>query len=105
MLLQPENLNTAWMLALSCLRVGKSDEAEATLRRLLRAEPDYLWGRLVRAALFTQQGKIEDALIDLNVAAEQGYDTYLLLNEPLFEPLWSDPRFDDILRGIVPDKD
>jgi Tfp pilus assembly protein PilF len=87
------------MLALSQLRLGKYQEADAELDGLLKAVPNHLWGRLVRAALNAQRGDLDAAFADLEVAAVQGYDARLLLNEPLFEPLWTDPRFTATLRG------
>lgn len=91
--LQPENQSACWMLALCCLRLERTDEAERELHKLLDDDPDYLWGRLVRAAFHTQQADYEDALQDLAVAVAQGYDVRLLLNEPLFKPLWKESRF------------
>lgn len=97
---QPDNQSTMWMLALSELRLGNSAEALTVLEGLLADDADHLWGRLVRAALFAQQGRMDMAYKDLCVAARQGYDTRLLLNEPLFEPLWTNPQFEEMLHGV-----
>lgn len=97
--LQPDNSGGLWMLGLACLRTGAQSEAFAALQLLHAEEPDHLWGRLVRAAYYAQHGDYPAAFADLAVAATQGYDAHLLLSEPLFEPLWADPQFDEILRG------
>ncbi len=99
--LTPDNDSAAWMLALCYLRLGQTAEAEQELQRLMVGYPDHLWGRLVQAALHAQRGEIDDAFTNLRIATEQGYDTRLLLHEPLFEPLWADPRFDGMLRGAT----
>lgn len=99
LLLQPDNQSAKWMLGLSCLRLGRVDEADQVAHDLIGTDPDHLWGRLVRAAMYANQGNLDAAFADLQVAAMQGYDTRLLLSEPLFEALWSDPRFDECLRG------
>ena len=91
--LQPENQSASWMLALCCLRLTRTEEAERELGKLLADDPDYLWGRLVRAAFHAQKSSVEDALQDLAVVVAQGYDVRLLLNEPLFKPLWKESRF------------
>jgi tetratricopeptide (TPR) repeat protein len=96
--LQPDNENIQWMLALSLLRLNRYDECAEQLRLLLAQAPTHIWGRLVRAALSAQQGEIDAAFADLDIAARQGYDPHLLINEPLFEPLWLDPRFADVVR-------
>lgn len=97
--LQPGMPSALWMLALACLRLKKYDEASGIIAKLLETIPDHLWGHLVRAALHAQQQNFDAAFADLHIAAEEGYDTRLLLNEPLFEPLWTDPRFDVFLKG------
>lgn len=91
--LQPENDVIQWMLALCFLRLGQYAEADSQLVRVLSREPNHLQGRLVRAALHAQRGEIDDAFADLKVVTGQGYDPRLLRAEPLFKPLWSDPRF------------
>ena len=91
--LHPDNDAAMWMLALCQLRTGQSAEGSLLIQQLLSRDPDHLWGRLLRAAWYVQQGELELALTDLQYAASQGYETQLLLNEPLFEPLWSDTRF------------
>ncbi len=96
--LQPENENVRWMLALSLLRLQRFTESAEQLRLLLTQTPSHIWGRLVRAALSAQQGNVDAAFADLEIAARQGYDPHLLINEPLFEPLWLDPRFADVVR-------
>jgi tetratricopeptide (TPR) repeat protein len=93
LLLQPANDTIQWLLALAYLRLGQPHEAAHQLQNLLQAEPTHVWGLLVRAALNAQNGNIDAAFDDLEIAAKQGCDTRLLLREPLFEPLWSDPRF------------
>ncbi|HEY3376409.1 MAG TPA: tetratricopeptide repeat protein [Armatimonadota bacterium] len=95
--LQPDNQSAPWMLGLCYLRLGQIDEAASILHTLLGGEPDHLWGRLVRAAFSAQHGDLDTAFDDLSVATVQGYDTRLLLNEPLFEPLWADTRFASML--------
>lgn len=95
--LQPDNLNALWMLCLSNLRIGRLEEARTDLSRLQEVDPDYLWGQLVHAAYYVQLGNFDAAFDQLAMAALQGYDTHLLLSEPLFEPLWTDPRFDKFL--------
>lgn len=97
--IQPEMQSALWMLALSCVRLEKYQEAIQALDSLFAVDPDHLWGRLVRAALFAQQHDLDAAFADLRVAAREGYETRLLLNESLFEPLWSDSRFDVFLQG------
>ena len=96
--LQPENQSALWMLGLASLRLDKRQDAVDMLAQLLADAPDYLWGRLVRAALHVQSSEHDEALEDLAVAVEQGYDLRLLLNEPLFAPLWNDPRFTTMFR-------
>jgi len=96
--LQPDNDNGMWMLALACLRLERYSEAEEQVQALLAQAPRHMWGRLVRAALNAQSGKMDDAFVDLDVASQQGYDPRLLINEPLFEPIWQDLRFADAVR-------
>lgn len=97
--LYPSNEHTLWMLALSLLRLGKTQDAEPLLTQLLSLAPDHLWGRLTRAAFHAQTGGMEDAFVDLAVVSAQGYDISLLVNEPLFTPIWPDPRFSRLVRG------
>jgi len=91
--LHPENDAAMWMLALCYLRTGQSADGSRLIQQLLNGDPNHLWGHLLRAAWYVQQGQLNEALDDLAYAGSQGYDLRLLLNEPLFEPLWSDPRF------------
>ncbi len=100
--LQPKNQSASWMLALCLLRMERTEEAANELQKLLADDPDYLWGRLVRAAFHAQRKAIEDALQDLAVAVAQGYDVRLLQNEPLFKPLWKESRFKTLVAGKTP---
>ncbi|MHB9023575.1 MAG: tetratricopeptide repeat protein [Armatimonadota bacterium] len=96
--LQPHNDGAAWMLALCSLRLGQAEEAETLIAPLLTEDPQHLWGRLVNAAILTQRGDLQAAVADLEIAVSQKYNPRLLLNEPLFSPLWGDPRFSSLLR-------
>ena len=93
--LQPENDTLMWLLALCHMRLGQSDEAVCEIRRLLSRFPDHPWGRVLRATWHAQRGDTDAAFADLRIATSQGYDVRLLQDEPLFKPLWSDPRFQD----------
>ncbi|HEY3418161.1 MAG TPA: tetratricopeptide repeat protein [Armatimonadota bacterium] len=96
--LQPDNDGAAWMLALCHLRMGQAIDAETLINPLLAEDPQHLWGRLVNAAILTQRGDLQAAVADLEIAVSQKYNPRLLLNEPLFSPLWGDPRFSSLLR-------
>jgi len=101
--LQPENDTLMWLLALCHMRLGQSDDAVREIRGLLARYPDHPWGRVLRATWHAQHGDMDAAFADLRIATAQGYDVRLLQDEPLFKPLWSDPRFQDALlapRGL-----
>ena len=91
--LSPGNEHIVWLLSLCLLRLGRNDEAERHLTHLLQEFPNHLWGHLVRAALSAQRGQLDEAFADLAIVTKQRYDLRLLVNEPLFAPLWPDPRF------------
>jgi len=91
--LQPENDTLMWLLALCHMRLGQPDEAVSEIRSLLSRYPDHPWGRVLRATWHAQRGDMDAAFADLRIATSQGYDIRLLFDEPLFKPLWSDPRF------------
>ena len=91
--LRPDNDAVMWMLALCFLRTGQFLEGSRLIQQLLSSDPSHLWGHLLRAAWHVQRGELDAALHDLSYAASQGYDTRLLLNEPLFESLWANPKF------------
>lgn len=95
--LQPENDTLMWLLALCYMRLGQSEDALREIRGLLSRYPDHPWGRVLRATWHAQRGDMDAAFADLRIATSQGYDVRLLLDEPLFKPLWSDPRFQDAL--------
>ncbi|MHB9130178.1 MAG: tetratricopeptide repeat protein [Armatimonadota bacterium] len=95
--LQPDNDAAMWMLALCYLRLNRHEDADAVVTELLTRDADHLWGRLVRAALHAQRGDLDAAFTDLQVVTTHNYDSHLLLNEQLFEPLWTDTRFDKVL--------
>ncbi|MEI6519225.1 MAG: tetratricopeptide repeat protein [bacterium] len=89
---RPDNPEAMWMLALCHLRVGDMNDASDVVNRLLKVDPFYVRGLLVRAALRAQTGKITAAFADLRAAMKLGYDTTYVVEEPLFAPLWNDPR-------------
>ncbi|MHB9108316.1 MAG: tetratricopeptide repeat protein [Armatimonadota bacterium] len=91
--LQPENDTLMWLLALCHMRLGQPDDAVREIRGLLSRYPDHPWGRVLRATWHAQRGDMDAAFADLRIATSQGYDVRLLFDEPLFKPLWSDPRF------------
>jgi len=91
--LQPENDTLMWLLALCHMRLGQPDDAVREIRGLLSRYPDHPWGRVLRATWHAQRGDMDAAFADLRIATSHGYDVRLLFEEPLFKPLWSDPRF------------
>jgi len=97
--LQPEHDTVMWLLALCYMRLGQPDEALREIRSLLARYPDHPWGRVLRATWHAQRGDMDAALADLRIATSQGYDVRLLFEEPLFKPLWSDPRFQETFSG------
>lgn len=103
--LQPDNDAAMWMLALCYLRTGQSLDGSRLIQQLLSRDPGHLWGHLLRAAWHVQRGDLDAAIDDLEFAASQGYDTRLLLNEPLFAPIFTDPRFLATMRDTADDED
>jgi len=97
--LQPENDTLMWLLALCHMRLGQPDDAVREIRGLLSRYPDHPWGRVLRATWHAQHGDMDAAFADLRIATSQGYDIRLLFDEPLFKPLWSDPRFQATFSG------
>jgi hypothetical protein len=93
------------MLALCFLRLHQFEESRRELEALFTPSPEHLWGRLVQAALHAQCRELDAAFMNLEIASLQGYNPRLLLHEPLFEPLWADPRFDSLLQGQPLDND
>ncbi len=89
---RPDNIETMWLLALCHLRLGEMAESSDIVNKLLKIDPYYIRGILVRAALRAQTGKIASAFADLRLAISLGYDTTHVIEEPLFAPLWNDPR-------------
>lgn len=97
--LQPDHDAAMWMLALCYLRMNQLDDALRETRQLLARYPNHPWGRVLSAIKHVQRDETDAALLDLRAAVAQGYEMRLLQEEPLFEPLWSDPRFQAAFSG------
>ena len=97
--LQPENDMVMCLLSLCYLRLGQGEDAARHIRQVLASHPAHPWGWVLHAAWHTQRGEMDAAFADLRTATTHGYDLQLLAREPLFQPIWADPRFAETCRG------
>ena len=98
--LQPENDIVMCLLGLCSLRLGQFEEAACQIRQLLAHHPDHPWGWVLRAAWHAQRGEVDAAFADLRAATAHGHDLHFFAREPLFAPIWSDPRYAETFRGL-----
>jgi serine/threonine protein kinase/TolB-like protein/Flp pilus assembly protein TadD len=97
----PENPALLGLLGYTYGRAGKRNEAINILGRLQkRAETGYV-PRYLIAILYRGLGEQDKALTSLEAAYQQREPWLTVLNvEPIFVPLRSDPRFQDLLRRM-----
>jgi non-specific serine/threonine protein kinase len=99
-------LSGGWSLAKSFLAntlaaAGKTDDARKLLEEIKRAPgPDYLSPPFI-AAVYGLLGDKDEAFAELEKAFERRLSGFIAIQiYPWFEPLRSDPRFQDLLRRM-----
>src|SRR5215470_10336050 len=88
-------------MAITYARMGRPADARRILNRLLaKARTEYFPGDSI-AAVYVALGDKDEAFRWLERAVEEhSYPAYTFLFSPEFRPLYSDPRFADLLRRI-----
>jgi eukaryotic-like serine/threonine-protein kinase len=91
--------STQIFLGSACARAGKRDQAQAILKRLQTSKEDVSPGQL--AILHTALGDRQLAFTALEKAyKEHDLQLQYLGSDPAFDPLRSDPQFQNLLRRI-----
>jgi TolB-like protein/Flp pilus assembly protein TadD len=88
-------------MAIAYVRMGRPADAQRILDQLLaKARTEYVPGDSI-AAVYVALGDKDEAFRWLERALEEhSYPAYTFLFSPEFRPLYSDPRFADLLRRI-----
>ena len=95
----PRDGGAMGLLALSCARVGRRDEASQLVERAVALEPENA-SVLQKAAVITLiLGRRDESLRLLARAVERGYGTVEIRADPEFSTLRNEPRFQQLLSG------
>ena len=101
MSLWPNDPHSIALFGYACARVGRRGEAEQVLEGLHALSQKRYVSALPIASLYVGLGKKEKALEWLEKAYEERAGFLVYLNvEPAFDPLRSEPRFQDLVRRM-----
>jgi len=87
-----------WALGRTYAVAGRTDQARRILAEL-EEEDVTPWGALGRAVLYTALGEKDEAFRWLAYDQPHAFMPWVR-TEPYWEPLWDDPRFQDLLRRM-----
>ncbi len=95
---EPGHREAMEMLGHALTRQGKHDEALTVDRRLVGLEPENAYVRYNLACSLSNLGKVEEALRELEIAIELGYDDLSFMQQdPDLERVRKDPRYRALL--------
>ncbi len=95
---EPGHREALEMLGHALTRQGKHDDALAVDRELVNLEPDNAYIRYNLACSLSNLGKVEDALRELELALELGYDDVSYMQkDPDLARVRKDPRYRRLL--------
>ncbi|KAF0243031.1 MAG: hypothetical protein FD180_3602 [Planctomycetota bacterium] len=95
---EPGHREALEMLGHALTRQGKHDDALAVDRELVGLEPDNAYIRYNLACSLSNLGKVEEALGELEIALELGYDDLAYMQkDPDLARVRKDPRYRTLL--------
>jgi adenylate cyclase len=83
-------------LALALIRLGKKEQGWSIGQKAMALDPNEHFGY---ARLLSVQGKIQEAIDQLERAVQAGYRDYIWVKiHPDFQPLYDEPRFKELIK-------
>ena len=91
----PKDANSYISLALAYSRLGQKELGVTMGQKAMKLNPNEHIGY---AQLFSVQGRIKEAIDQLELLFEKGYRNYIWIKiHPDFHPLYEEPRFRDLI--------
>jgi len=91
----PDHAYSLITLGLALTRLGQKKQGWATGQKGMELEPE---GHFGNAQLLSVQGKIQEAIDQLEQLVENGYSNYVWIKiHPDFQPLYDEPRFKELI--------
>jgi len=92
----PNHAYSLITLGLALTRLGQKKAGWAAGQKAMELDPN---GHFGNAQLLSVQGKIQEAIDQLELLFEKGYRDYVWIKiHPDFQPLYEEPRFQELIR-------